>query len=216
MSSLYLLLADGRFPGGGYAHSGGLEAAVADGSVRDTITLRSFAQGKLTTTGLVDGWFAAAACRGCDLGWLHAEYEARVVVPSLRNASAQLARGLRRLAAPLWPIPAASATVAADPAVVPEQYPVLLGAVARVAGLDPAAAAHLAVHGVLMGVLTAAPKLFAIDMADAITIAARLAPLADGVAQEATDADDPPAVGAPLQDRRAHAHASREVRLFAS
>jgi urease accessory protein UreF len=44
-----------------------------------------------------------------------------------------------------------------------EQYPVLLGAVARAAGMSPTEAAHLAVHGVLLGVLTAAPKLFAID-----------------------------------------------------
>jgi urease accessory protein len=207
MSSLYLLLADGRFPGGGYAHSGGLEAAVTDGGVHNAASLRVFAQGKLTTTGLLDGWFAAAACRGGDLAWLHAEYEARVVVPSLRNASMQLARGLRRVTATLWLLP---------PPTPCEQYPVLLGAVAERAGLGAAEAAHLAVHGVLLGVLTAAPKLFAIDMAETIAIAAELAPLADAVAQEATAANNPPAVGAPLQDLRAQQHASREVRLFAS
>jgi urease accessory protein len=211
VSSLYLLLADGRFPGGGYAHSGGLEAAVADGSVRDGATLRAFAEGKLTTSGLLDGWFAASACggRGVDLGWLHAEYEARLVAPSLRNASMQLARGLRRVTATLWPIPPSTST---------EHYPVLLGTVARAAGMSPTEAAHLAVHGVLLGVLTAAPKLFAIDMTDAIAIAATLAPLADNIAREAADPDshEPPEVGAPLQDLRAHQHASWEVRLFVS
>jgi urease accessory protein len=209
VSSLYLLLADGRFPGGGYAHSGGLEAAVGDGTVQDAASLRSFAQGKLSTTALLDGWFAAAACRGDDLAELHSEYEARVIAPSLRSASMQLARGLRRVAAPSWSLP---------PKLPSEHYPVLLGAVAHLAGLSPLEAAHLAVHGVLMGALTAAPKLFAIDMTDAIAIAAELAPLADAVAYEAADAEasEPPAVGAPVQDLRAHQHASWEVRLFAS
>ncbi|MDP9074601.1 MAG: urease accessory protein, partial [Actinomycetota bacterium] len=42
-----LLLADGRFPGGGHAHSGGLEAAVADGSVADLAGLEAFLIGRL-------------------------------------------------------------------------------------------------------------------------------------------------------------------------
>ena len=39
MGALELLLADGRFPGGGFAHSGGLEPAVADGSVHEPVTV---------------------------------------------------------------------------------------------------------------------------------------------------------------------------------
>jgi urease accessory protein len=65
-------------------------------------------------------------------------------------------------------------------------------------------------------VLTAAPKLFAIDMTDAIAIAAALAPLADDIACEAASMPLPPAVGAPAVDLRAERHASWEVRLFAS
>ena len=34
-----LLLADGRFPAGGHAHSGGVEAAVTHGAVHDTDSL---------------------------------------------------------------------------------------------------------------------------------------------------------------------------------
>ncbi|MDP8970441.1 MAG: urease accessory protein, partial [Actinomycetota bacterium] len=49
-----LLLADGRFPSGGHAHSLGLEAAVADGRVRDLDTLGAFAAGRLATAGLCD------------------------------------------------------------------------------------------------------------------------------------------------------------------
>jgi urease accessory protein len=217
MSSLLLLLADGRFPGGGYTHSGGLEAAVAEGAVFDQATLHAFAEGKLTTAALLDAWFAAKACRisrstelervMTDLGRLHAEYEARVVAAPLRAASQQLARGLRRVTASLWTLP---------PRESDEYYPVLLGSVANAAGLDHTAAAQLAVHGVLMGVLTAAPKLFAIDMTDAMAIAAAMAPLAEDIASEAASMPLPPAVGAPAVDLRAERHASWEVRLFAS
>ncbi|MFF0317993.1 urease accessory protein UreF [Micromonospora sp. NPDC005252] len=62
-SSLLLLLADGRFPAGAHAHSGGLEAAVAAGRVSDLASLESFLVGRLTTAGLVGAAFAAAAHR---------------------------------------------------------------------------------------------------------------------------------------------------------
>ncbi|MEV4822228.1 urease accessory UreF family protein [Micromonospora sp. NPDC049274] len=62
-SSLLLLLADGRFPAGAHAHSGGLEAAVAAGRVTDLASLESFLVGRLTTAGLVGAAFAAAAHR---------------------------------------------------------------------------------------------------------------------------------------------------------
>ncbi|MDP9388377.1 MAG: urease accessory protein UreF, partial [Actinomycetota bacterium] len=46
-----LLLADGRFPAGGHAHSAGVEAAVADGRVGDVASLAAFARGRLWTAG---------------------------------------------------------------------------------------------------------------------------------------------------------------------
>ena len=55
-----LLLADGRFPAGGHAHSAGIEAAVNDGRVTDVASLVAFAEGRLRTVGLVDISFAMA------------------------------------------------------------------------------------------------------------------------------------------------------------
>ena len=55
-----LLLADGRFPTGGHAHSAGVEAAVADGRVFDVASLGAFTEGRLRTIGLVDISFAMA------------------------------------------------------------------------------------------------------------------------------------------------------------
>jgi urease accessory protein len=55
-----LVLADGRLPAGGHAHSGGLEAAVTAGRVHDLATLEAFLRGRLATAGLVAAAFAAA------------------------------------------------------------------------------------------------------------------------------------------------------------
>ncbi|MFE3128878.1 urease accessory protein UreF, partial [Streptomyces hydrogenans] len=50
--SALLVLADGRFPAGGHAHSGGAEAAVKAGRIRDAAGLEAFCLGRLHTTGL--------------------------------------------------------------------------------------------------------------------------------------------------------------------
>ena len=55
-----LLLADGRFPSGGHAHSSGLEAAVAAGRVTGGADLEHFLRGRLATAGPVAASFAAA------------------------------------------------------------------------------------------------------------------------------------------------------------
>jgi urease accessory protein UreF len=57
-----LLLADSRFPAGGYAHSGGLEPMIEAGRVLDVDTLESFLRGRAATAGLVAAGVAAAAC----------------------------------------------------------------------------------------------------------------------------------------------------------
>lgn len=71
--SLLLLLADGRFPAGAHAHSGGLEAAVAAGRVTDLASLEAFLAGRLATAGLVGAAFAAAAHRAAVPGITGAE-----------------------------------------------------------------------------------------------------------------------------------------------
>ena len=62
VSAAALLLADGRLPAGGHAHSGGVEAAVRGGRVIDLGSLVAFLQGRLATAGLVDAALAAATC----------------------------------------------------------------------------------------------------------------------------------------------------------
>jgi urease accessory protein len=78
-----LLLADGRFPAGGHAHSGGIEAAVMAGRVTNVDTLAEFLAGRLTTSGRVAAGLAAAAAAGVhDLERLDAEAAARMPSPA--------------------------------------------------------------------------------------------------------------------------------------
>lgn len=216
MRELLLLLADGRYPGGGYAHSGGLEAAVAEGAVHDAATLRSFVEGRLATTGLMEAWLAARACAAASAGddvalaRLDAECEARIASPSLRAAGRALGRGLRRAAAVTWPSVAAARV---------QQQPLVLGVVCAAAGLAPVDVARLALHHALLQPLNAAPKVLPIDMADVMAIAASLAGLVDALVLDALDRvvmSRPPVLSAPLTDERSLRHASWEVRLFAS
>ena len=212
---LELLLSDGRFPGGGFAHSGGLEAAVVDGSVSSVASLRSFVEGRLVTVGLVDAWVAAAACRVAlvdgpaaePLRALEEEALAHQPAPALRSAAAAQGRGLRATAAVLWP------AVARCPA---EHHPVVLGTVAAAAGLSPDAAARAAVHAGVMGPCSAASKLWAIDTVDALAVVMALAPVAADVVASALAATACPVRSAPWLELRTDAHTRAEVRLFAS
>ncbi|PLS75772.1 MAG: urease accessory protein UreF [Actinobacteria bacterium] len=207
-----LLLGDGRFPGGGHAHSGGLEAAVAAGRVAGLDDLDDFLAGRIRTTGLTDAWLAACACAGADPAALESECEARCVSPALRGAGRALGRGLKRAAAATWP---------ALGSVTVEQHPVVLGLVAAAAGLSPADAAALALHSLVAGGVSAAVRLLPLDMADAMAVAARLASVSGEVAAQAVTLagrplSDGPAWSAPALELAAEDHARWEVRLFAS
>lgn len=83
MSELVLLLADGRWPGGGYAHSGSLEAAVRAGLVHDAETLRLFVVGRLNTAGPFEAWLAGRSCDGESVDECNLRFEARTL--PLRN-----------------------------------------------------------------------------------------------------------------------------------
>lgn len=207
-----LLLADGRFPTGGHAHSGGVEAAVLAGLVHDVRSLADYLRGRLATAGLVDAAFAAAAARpGADLGWLDAESVARMPSPALRAASRAQAAHLLRAARAAWPD-------AALPAAVPAglTFPVALGAVAAAAGVDPVGAAALACHHAVTGPAGAAVRLLGLDPFAVHGVVAALGPTSDAVATEAAGLADLPAVSGVVPELAADAHAAHPEALFAS
>ncbi|MFF0277537.1 urease accessory protein UreF [Streptomyces sp. NPDC094447] len=214
-----LVLADGRFPAGGHAHSGGAEAAVRAGRIRDAAGLEAFCRGRLHTTGLTSAALAAAAAHGLDPVDLDAAADARTPSPALRTAARRLGRQMMRAARAAWPCTELDALAAAFPRGA--HQPVVLGVAARAAGLGPEDAAHCVAYETVGGPATAVVRLLGLDPFQATAVLARLAPAMDLVAEEAARAarqgvDALPAASAPLLDITAEQHASWPVRLFAS
>ncbi|MFQ6193331.1 urease accessory protein UreF [Streptomyces sp. NPDC000405] len=223
MSAALLVLADGRFPAGGHAHSGGAEAAVKAGRVMDGASLEAFCRGRLHTTGLTAAGLAAATAAGIDPLAVDAAADARTPSPALRAAARRLGRQLMRAARAAWPSPELDALAAAFPRGA--HQPVVLGLVARAAGLGPLAVAHAAAYEAVSGPATAVVRLLSLDPFEATAVLARLAPELDEVAASAAEAalraldeglDALPASAAPLLDITAEQHAAWPVRLFAT
>ncbi|MEU6591412.1 urease accessory UreF family protein [Streptomyces sp. NPDC046881] len=218
-----LVLADGRFPAGGHAHSGGAEAAVKAGRITDAASLEDFCRGRLHTAGLVAGALAAAAVLGADPAGLDAAADARTPSPALRGAARRLGRQLLRAARATWPSAELDALARQFPKGA--HQPVVLGLAARAAGLGPEDAAHCAAYESVSGPATATVRLLSLDPFDATGVLARLAPELNRVADTAVEAarrvadegvDALPAASAPLLEVMAEAHAAWPVRLFAS
>ena len=216
MSVLDLMLADGRTPTGGYAHSGGLESMLAGcGPASD---VPRFIAARLATVASVDAALAVAglAAESVDrLLELDLEWAARTPAEPLRRAASSLGRGLLRSSA-VWfgPQPLLDGYRAASE-LTPR--PVALGAGARVGGLTPVAVARASLYDDAASVAAAAVKLMALDAAVACGWVLALGPQIDAVAAEAArDAAQIPSTSTPLLDRRAINHANTERRLFAS
>ncbi|WP_344567575.1 urease accessory protein UreF [Streptomyces axinellae] len=214
-----LLLADGRFPAGGHAHSGGAEAAVKAGRVQGAAGLERFCTGRLHTTGLTAAALAAAAAAGHDPLALDEAADARTPSPALRRTARRLGRQMMRAARATWPGAELDALAAALPKGA--HQPVVLGLAARSAGLGPLDAAYAAAYESVSGPATAAVRLLSLDPFDATAVLARLAPATDEVAHRAAEAAQGdiaglPAASAPLLDITAEQHAAWDVRLFAS
>ncbi|MFJ7294610.1 urease accessory protein UreF [Streptomyces collinus] len=218
-----LVLADGRFPAGGHAHSGGAEAAVKAGRISGAASLEEFCRGRLHTAGLVAAGLSAAAALGIDPVALDRAADARTPSPALRVAARKLGRQLLRAARATWP----SAELDALGREFPKgaHQPVVLGLAARSAGLGPLDAAYCAAYESVSGPASATVRLLSLDPFDATRALARLAPEADRVADRAVEAarkavdegvDALPAGSAPLLEIGAEAHAGWPVRLFAS
>jgi urease accessory protein len=221
-----LLLADGRFPAGGHAHSGGLEAAVTAGTVNDMRSLELFLRGRLRTAGLVTAALAAAACEyacaesgvGSGVSWaaLDAEADARTPSPAQREASRRQGRALLRAARAAWPDAQCLAEIE-QPGRAPHQ-PIVLGAAVTAGGGEPADAAAVAAYQSVTGPASAAVRLLSLDPIEVSGLLAGLSGEIDDVAARAVREcrGELPSSSGPALDLLAEAHARAEVRLFAS
>jgi urease accessory protein len=212
-----LLLTDGRFPAGGHAHSGGVEAAVTSGRVTGVDTLGVFLAGRLLTAGRVAAALAAAAAAEVhDLTRLDAAAAVRIPSPALRAASRVQGRQLLRTARAVLPHPARL------PAGADElHHAVAMGVVAAATDDGPLGAARWAAYDSISGPATAAVRLLGLDPFATWSLVAALMAEAERIAVDtAAGARGPlaqlPCCSAPLLDIGAEQHASEEVRLFAS
>jgi urease accessory protein len=213
-----LLLADGRFPAGGHAHSGGLEAAVSAGRVTGLDELASFLRGRLATTGRVAASFAAASrLAGPEtLVVIDAELDARTPSPALRRASRQQGRALLRAGRATWPSPVFDRAPRHPDG---PHHPIALGLTTAAAGLTVEQTALVAAYGVVTGPASAAVRLLGLDPYRVQAVLASLADQCEAVAAASAVVRSPaelPADTAPLADLSAELHATWEVRLFAS
>ena len=235
-----LLLADGRFPVGGHVHSAGVEAAVADGRIRDVDSLADYVTGRLHSAALVDAALSAAtvvsleriAC-GEDPGGAEADARPAVADRSAAHpADAVLLRldaeAAARIAAP--PLRVASRRLGRqllrvagrcwpEPLigravrVQPEglHNPIALGVVGVATGLSPHAVASVSIHHNVTTPAQAAVRLLGLDPFEVAALTARVDRVAAGVAAEAVSA----AHAAVDHPARLPAHASPLVEIAA-
>jgi urease accessory protein len=217
-----LLLSDGRLPAGGYAHSGGLEAAVADGLGVDGV--RRFLLDRLECVSLPECTLMVAAARLARAGDLEAlvdlerEADARCPSPPLRAAARRLGSQLLRTASGLWPDASPIAAYRAASRTTPR--PVAFGVVAAATGLDDPESAHAYLYDEAMTIASAAIRLIPMDAGEALRCVTRaestIAALARAAAEMRLPARELPGSFAPLHELRSLVHAGREGRLFAT
>lgn len=223
-----LLLADSRLPAGGHAHSGGVEAAVGRGLLRDEVDLELFLAGRLAGTAVP---VAAAAAAGCllasgpgrvDWGRWDGAVSARTPSAATREASRVQGAALLRTARRVWPSEALEALAATGR----PHHPLVLGATVAATGDSPGTAASLALHHLFGGACSAAVRLLGLDPITVAAVQQRTGRCAEQVVADAVRAAgaavgraDPrllPSGGTPLPEVLAELHARAEVTLFAS
>ena len=223
VGALGLLLGDSRFPAGGYAHSLGLEQAVADGL--DAADVASFIAARLRLVAEPEARLAVAARRGALRDGVDAalivddEFAARCPSPVLRESARRLGASLLRSASTVWPGEGALiAGYRSRSRATPR--PVALGVVAAAIGLDDAGLAILALYDDAATVASAALKLLALDPAVASRWVAEQAvwieAAALSVAADERPLHEQPAPAALGLELAAAVHGARTERFFVS
>jgi len=214
---LLAMLTDGRLPIGAHTQSGGLEQAVVAGLVEAEVP--TYLVARLRTVVVVEAATAVVArhhiLHGHDLGPVMEAWAARTPSGALRENSRSQARGLLRLARTLWNSSADAGVW--DSLPLSPCRPLVLGAVAAVAGLQARELARWVGYDDCATVAYASLKLMPTDPAKpAGWLLAALGEI-DELAARLEHLRDPakiPAPSAPFIDHWAQAHTLSRTRMF--
>jgi len=215
--------ADSAYPAGGFAHSFGLETAVAEGQVSDAATLARALRALLTQQLALTDAVAAAACARPALApaafaAIDRRLSATRAAREAREASLRMGRRLLETAALAEAVPAI-VTLAGRVATraTPGNLACVLGAICGCLGLAPAEAAALTLWVALNGLLAAAIRLLPLTHDDVQRLLVALRPLIAALAETAVTRDAETLAGAaPQWEIWSMRHETANVRLFAS
>lgn len=210
-------LADSAFPTGGFAHSGGLEAAWQSGEIPNRAALEAFAVAVLEQTGSGTLPLVNAAYRDPSrFDALDHLADVFLINPVANRASRVQGRALSATAARIWPTPAVTAVDARVEAGLGHQGPVM-GAVFAALNLPPGVARQVCLYTAVRGVLAAAVRLGIAGSYESQRLQHDLAPAITAIADRSCDLDERDlAQTAPIVDVLQSAHDRLYSRLFQS
>ncbi len=220
-----LSFVDSFFPGGGFAHSFGLETAVAEGRVTGASDLTAYLLALMRDgAGRLDAVALAAAHRAAADGALDAlieadlELDAFKLAREVREGSRLMGRRYLERGAECFPqAPVARLDEAVRRAAAPGHAAPALGAVLAACGWSRRDAVAAGLYQGAVGWVSAALRLLPRGQRDGQRVLGALLPVIADAARDAEDAS----LGAmrswtPLHDIRAMRHARQDVRLFRS
>jgi urease accessory protein len=214
---LVLQLADATFPSGGFAHSGGLEAALAYGALEPDGALERWLQDALWQAGHLTLPFVAAAHDAPErIVELDGAHDAALRNPVLNEASR--AQGRAHLDACVRSLGSSELRDLRDRARGGSQHLApAFGASLAVLGVDRDATLRLHLHSLARGLVSAAVRLSLVGPAEGQSMQARAATTLEAVVNRCADLDvSMQTQTSPLHDLLAGGHTLLDSRLFAS
>lgn len=188
------------FPLSAYAYSHGLEAACADGRVRDVSTCRDWVEAVLLYgTGALDAWAIRAVMAG-------ASAEEAAAVLRARAGSAERWRETREMGAAF-----VRATVATGEPPIPD-LPLPVALALRARGMDRRVVVALYLQALAAQLVSAAVRLVPLGQSAGQAVLTALHPTLARIADEVPA--DPPGSAALLAEFDAMRHETLEPRIF--
>ncbi len=213
-----LQLADSGFPTGGFAHSGGLEAAVQQGEVRGATELRRFVRELLWQAGHGGLPLLSAAWREPSaLPALDARAETFLTNHVANRASRTQGRALLDTCARIFPGPVGPLREAARAAGVRYHHAPVFGAVLRALEVELPESQQLFLSLTLRGALSAAVRLGIVGTHESHQLQHQATPLLDAVLERCAGLGvEELAQPSPLLDLLGSTHDRLYSRLFLS